>query len=109
MNRYLDEPAKSPTNNLIVEHDFEQGKASKDKNNDQVELEKPRDHHKKKKIRTQKIKLVIMILLTFIFFVVELVYGYISKSMALVADSFHMLSDVLALIVALACVMVRYI
>ena len=34
------------------------------------------------------------------FMLVELIVGYITNSMALVADSFHMLSDVIALIIA---------
>ena len=33
------------------------------------------------------------------FFVVEVVVGYITNSMSLVADSFHMLSDVVSLVV----------
>ncbi|CAD5217206.1 unnamed protein product [Bursaphelenchus xylophilus] len=68
----------------------------------------PSTHHK---IRNrskfpEKVKLSVMILMTFFFFVVELVYGHISGSMALIADSFHMLSDVLALIVALSCIII---
>lgn len=38
--------------------------------------------------------------LTAVFFLVEISVGYITNSMALVADSFHMLSDVAALLVA---------
>lgn len=38
--------------------------------------------------------------MTATFFLVELIVGYITNSMALVADSFHMLSDVLALVIA---------
>ncbi|KAG7170672.1 Zinc transporter 1-like 1 [Homarus americanus] len=41
-----------------------------------------------------------MFSMTASFFLVELIVGYITNSMALVADSFHMLSDVLALIIA---------
>ena len=40
-----------------------------------------------------------MILLTTTFFLVEIIVGYVTNSMALVADSFHMLSDVVSLIV----------
>lgn len=40
-----------------------------------------------------------MITMTLLFFVVELVVGYVTNSMALVADSFHMLSDVLSLMI----------
>ena len=38
--------------------------------------------------------------LTVSFFVVEIVVGYMTNSMALIADSFHMLSDIAALIIA---------
>jgi len=41
-----------------------------------------------------------MFWLTAFFFLVEITVGYITSSMALVADSFHMLSDVAALVVA---------
>lgn len=47
-----------------------------------------------------------MIILTFSYFVVELVVGNITKSLALVADAFHMLSDLIALIIALIVVRV---
>nr|XP_045624705.1 zinc transporter 1-like [Procambarus clarkii]XP_045624716.1 zinc transporter 1-like [Procambarus clarkii]XP_045624724.1 zinc transporter 1-like [Procambarus clarkii]XP_045624733.1 zinc transporter 1-like [Procambarus clarkii]XP_045624742.1 zinc transporter 1-like [Procambarus clarkii]XP_045624750.1 zinc transporter 1-like [Procambarus clarkii]XP_045624752.1 zinc transporter 1-like [Procambarus clarkii]XP_045624760.1 zinc transporter 1-like [Procambarus clarkii]XP_045624767.1 zinc transpo len=48
----------------------------------------------------KKCRLLTMFGLTATFFLVELIVGYITNSMALVADSFHMLSDVLALIIA---------
>jgi Co/Zn/Cd efflux system component len=48
-----------------------------------------------------------MLWLTTSFFFVEIVVGYITNSMALVADSFHMLSDVAALMVAFVSVKVR--
>lgn len=41
-----------------------------------------------------------MLSLTTSFFLVEIIVGYITNSMALVADSFHMLSDVIALVIA---------
>lgn len=47
-----------------------------------------------------------MLWLTGSFFFVELVVGYITNSMALVADSFHMLSDVAALVIAFLSVKV---
>jgi solute carrier family 30 (zinc transporter), member 1 len=50
--------------------------------------------------RTQR--LLWMLLLTGSYFVVELVVGLATNSLALVADSFHMASDVLALLVAVA-------
>ncbi|CAL4100328.1 unnamed protein product, partial [Meganyctiphanes norvegica] len=45
-------------------------------------------------------RLLCMLSLTFIIFLFELVMGHLTKSMDLVADSFHMLSNVLALTVA---------
>lgn len=48
----------------------------------------------------KKCRLISMFGLTAGFFLVEISVGYITNSMALVADSFHMLSDVAALIVA---------
>ena len=38
------------------------------------------------------------------YMIVEMVVGNLTNSMALVADSFHMLSDVIALIIALVSV-----
>ena len=49
-------------------------------------------------------KLVNMMVLTTSYMVVELVVGNITNSMALVADSFHMFSDVVALVIALISV-----
>ncbi|XP_038056579.1 zinc/cadmium resistance protein-like [Patiria miniata] len=40
-----------------------------------------------------------MISLTTVFFLVELVTGYATNSLALVSDSFHMLSDIIALVI----------
>jgi len=51
-------------------------------------------------------RLIAMLSLTFSFFLVELIVGYTTNSLALVADSFHMLSDVVALIVGLLSVTV---
>ena len=45
-------------------------------------------------------RLLGMLGMTGSYMLVELVVGYMTNSMALVADSFHMLSDVIALIVA---------
>ena len=41
-----------------------------------------------------------MLAMTASFMLVELIVGHLTNSMALVADSFHMLSDVIALIIA---------
>ena len=49
-----------------------------------------------------------MLLLTTTYFLVEIIVGYVTNSMALVADSFHMLSDVIALVIGLFSVRVRY-
>jgi len=42
-----------------------------------------------------------MLVLTTTYFLVEIIVGYVTNSMALVADSFHMLSDVIALVIGL--------
>lgn len=49
-------------------------------------------------------RLVSMLGLTGGFFLVEISVGYMTNSMALVADSFHMLSDLIALIIGLLSV-----
>lgn len=46
--------------------------------------------------------LLTVIILTTSFFLVELIVGYLTKSNALVADSFHMLSDIISLIIGLS-------
>ncbi|XP_068908335.1 uncharacterized protein ZnT63C isoform X1 [Tenebrio molitor] len=56
------------------------------------------------KFTGKKCRLLSMLWLTTSFFFVEIVVGYITNSMALVADSFHMLSDVAALMVAFVSV-----
>lgn len=48
----------------------------------------------------KKCRLLTQSSLTTAFFLVELVVGYMFNSMALIADSFHMLSDIAALIIA---------
>lgn len=48
----------------------------------------------------KKCRLISMFGLTTSFFFVEIIVGYVTNSMALVADSFHMLSDVIALVIA---------
>uniref|UniRef100_A0A9J2PE64 Cation efflux protein cytoplasmic domain-containing protein n=1 Tax=Ascaris lumbricoides TaxID=6252 RepID=A0A9J2PE64_ASCLU len=58
---------------------------------------------KKKTSMTRGTRMIIMLSMTFAFFAVEMVCGYLSHSMALIADSFHMLSDVLALLIAFVC------
>ncbi|UYV78290.1 hypothetical protein LAZ67_16000864 [Cordylochernes scorpioides] len=48
----------------------------------------------------KRCRLISMLILTSLFFFIEIVVGYLTNSMALVADSFHMLSDVISLIIA---------
>lgn len=43
---------------------------------------------------------MLMFGMTTAFFLVEIIVGYVTNSMALVADSFHMLSDVISLVIA---------
>src|SRR5690242_10242184 len=50
---------------------------------------------------TRSTRLKIAIAFTAAYFLIEIIVGYISASIALVADSFHMISDVMSLIVAL--------
>lgn len=61
-------------------------------------------HGRKRRSMSSSSRLVVMLTMTFAFFLVELVFGYVSHSMALIADSFHMLSDVMALAIAYGCV-----
>ncbi|XP_056333238.1 proton-coupled zinc antiporter SLC30A1 [Danio aesculapii] len=51
-----------------------------------------------------RVRLLCMLTLTLVFFVVEVVVSRITASLAMLSDSFHMLSDVIALIVALIAV-----
>lgn len=55
-------------------------------------------------MNTAQRRLSAMLLLTTIFFLVEIVVGYITNSMALIADSFHMFSDAIALVIAFVSV-----
>lgn len=50
----------------------------------------------------QTCRLIFMLVITVIFFVAEIVAGYLGNSIALVSDSFNMLSDTLSLCVGLA-------
>lgn len=49
-------------------------------------------------------RLLCMLMLTFVFFIVEVVVSRITSSLSMLSDSFHMLSDVIALVVALVAV-----
>ncbi|XP_077194698.1 proton-coupled zinc antiporter SLC30A1 [Paroedura picta] len=52
----------------------------------------------------RRVRLLCMLALTFLFFVVEVVVSRLTASLAMLSDSFHMLSDVMALVVALVAV-----
>jgi Co/Zn/Cd efflux system component len=64
------------------------------------------DHDKRKYSCSKTIRLSSMLILTFTFCIVELVSGHITNSLTLIADSFHMLSDVIALCIGLVSVRV---
>ena len=53
----------------------------------------------KRLLMSPRTSFISMMLMTGSFFLVEIIVGYMANSMALVADSFHMLSDVVSLIV----------
>ncbi|XP_014453485.1 proton-coupled zinc antiporter SLC30A1 [Alligator mississippiensis] len=54
--------------------------------------------------RCRRARLLCMLALTFVFFVMEVVVSRLTASLAMLSDSFHMLSDVMALVVALVAV-----
>ncbi|XP_039254003.2 proton-coupled zinc antiporter SLC30A1-like [Styela clava] len=58
----------------------------------------------KKLLKSKTGRLVSMLILIIGYFFTELIVGHITNSLTLVADSFHMLSDALSLIVALVAV-----
>ncbi|XP_040016495.1 zinc transporter 1a [Gasterosteus aculeatus] len=51
-----------------------------------------------------RVRLLCMLSLTFAFFIVEVVVSRMTSSLSMLSDSFHMLSDVIALVVALVAV-----
>ena len=55
--------------------------------------------HRTRKLCGKTGSVISMIGLTASFFLVEVIVGYATNSMALVADSFHMLSDVMSLVI----------
>ena len=57
--------------------------------------------------KTKTCRMVSMLCLTFTFFLCEIIFGYITNSLALIGDSYHMLSDVMALVVGLTSLRVR--
>uniref|UniRef100_H2YRV6 Zinc transporter 1 n=1 Tax=Ciona savignyi TaxID=51511 RepID=H2YRV6_CIOSA len=58
----------------------------------------------KKLLRTKTSRLASMLSLIVIYFFAEVIVGHLTSSLTLIADSFHMLSDALSLIVALFAV-----
>ncbi|CAR28816.1 hypothetical protein ZYGR_0U01750 [Zygosaccharomyces rouxii] len=52
-------------------------------------------------LTAKEFRLISLLALDSIFFLLEITIGYMSKSLALIADSFHMLNDVISLLVAL--------
>ncbi|KAL1922064.1 uncharacterized protein VTP21DRAFT_10706 [Calcarisporiella thermophila] len=56
------------------------------------------------KSRRTKRRLTIAILVSFIFFIAELVGGYFANSLALMSDAFHLLADVASFVVALIAI-----
>lgn len=57
-------------------------------------------------LESRSARLTLQLIFTIIFFLVELIVGTVVNSLALVSDSFHMLSDVLAMVVALYAIRV---
>lgn len=53
---------------------------------------------------SNRARLSIQLVMTFVFFFIELIVGQWTKSIALTTDSFHMLSDSLALVIGLVSV-----
>ncbi|KAL8584818.1 hypothetical protein ACOMHN_037523 [Nucella lapillus] len=49
-------------------------------------------------------RFILMLTMTMCYFLVEIIVGYVTNSVALVADSFHMLSDVVALVIGLVSI-----
>lgn len=59
------------------------------------------------KFSGKKCRLLSVMTLTIGFFFVEIITGYVTNSMSLVADSFHMLGDIAALLISFLSVKVR--
>lgn len=65
-----------------------------------VEFDYHHEHHYKKQTKSKK-TLWISLILTLFFALIELLGGIFSNSLALISDSFHMFSDVLALVLSM--------
>lgn len=57
-------------------------------------------------MKGRQIRIMSLLALDTIFFILEITIGYLSHSLALIADSFHMLNDIFSLVVALWAVKV---
>ncbi|KAL3237673.1 Zn(2+) transporter ZRC1 [Nakaseomyces bracarensis] len=57
-------------------------------------------------LSSKEIKIGALLTLDTVFFFIEIIIGYMSHSLALIADSFHMLNDIFSLLVALWAVSV---
>lgn len=53
------------------------------------------------KLTGKELRICSLLVLDTIFFLLEIIIGYMSHSLALIADSFHMLNDIISLLVAL--------
>ncbi|XP_026551578.1 zinc transporter 1 [Pseudonaja textilis] len=67
-------------------------------------VESPGERPAPRRHGRRRVRLLCMLALTFGFFVVEVVVSRLTSSLAMLSDSFHMLSDVMALVVALVAV-----
>ena len=56
---------------------------------------------------SKTVRLTTMLIMIFVYFIVEMIIGHITHSLTLIADSFHMLSDFIALVIALLSVWVN--
>jgi zinc transporter 1 len=54
------------------------------------------------------LKIIVVIIMTGVFFLVELIVGIVTRSVALLSDAVHMLSDLLSLIIGYAFLQVLY-
>lgn len=57
---------------------------------------------------TRSGRVALLLGLNIIMFLAEIIVGYTTGSLALIADAFHMLSDVLSQIIALYAIHVRF-
>lgn len=52
-------------------------------------------------MNNKEVRISALLVLDTIFFLLEAIIGYTVQSLALIADSFHMLNDIISLIIAL--------